>query len=149
MWSRHSVMVVVLPLQDLGASACRCTIKRRRKASMSRRIKRLALIAAVLTFGVLSLQAAVLDPLLQAKLGSTTGELIPAIVTYNNQPTAADLASLRLTGVRYGVALKQLPMVGVWATADQIRQLAASPSVRSVFLNRPLQYFNHEGSALI
>lgn len=116
---------------------------------MSRRIKRLALVAIVLTFGVLSLQAAVLDPLLQAKLGSVTGELIPAVVTYNTQPTAGDLASLRLTGIRFGVALKQLPMVGVWATADQIRQLAASPSVRSIFLNRPLQYFNHEGSALI
>src|SRR5262249_1134845 len=42
-----------------------------------------------------------------------------------------------------------LPMVGVWATASQIRQIANGSSVRSLYLNQQLHYFNREGSALI
>ena len=40
-------------------------------------------------------------------------------------------------------------MVGVWATGDQVRQIAANSRVRSVYFNKQLRYFNHEGSALI
>jgi serine protease AprX len=116
---------------------------------MLRRINQLALAALVLSFSILSLNAAVIDPLLQAKLGSVSGDLLPAVVTYNAQPGPSDLTALRLLGVRYGVALNQLPMVGIWATADQIRKIAAQPAVRSVYFNKQLTYFNHEGSALI
>jgi serine protease AprX len=116
---------------------------------MLRKINRFALVVILLTCSALSTRAAVVDPILQAKLGSAGSELLSVIVTYNAQPTAGDLAGLRALGIRYGVALSQLPMVGVWATSDQIRQIAAAPAVRSVFFNNPLQYFNREGSALI
>jgi serine protease AprX len=116
---------------------------------MFRKINRFALVALVLSLSVLSLEAAVVDPILQAKLGSVSGDLLPAVVTYNTQPTATDLAALRLLGVRYGVALRQLPMVGVWATASQIRQIASGSRVRSIYFNKQLSYFNHEGTALI
>ena len=116
---------------------------------MFSKINRLALVALILSFSVLSLNAAVVDPLLKVKLGTVSGELLPAVVTYNAQPNAADLTALRLLGVRYGVALKQLPMVGVWATGSQLQQIAASSRVRSVYFNKQLRYFNHEGSALI
>jgi len=116
---------------------------------MFRKINRLALVALILSFSVLSLNAAVVDSLLQAKLATVSGELLPAVVTYNSQPNAADLTSLRLLGVRYGVALRQLPMVGVWATGAQIQQIATSSRVRSVYFNKQLRFFNHEGSALI
>jgi len=116
---------------------------------MFSKINRFALVALILSFSVLSLNAAVLDPLLQSKIGSASGQLLPAVVTYNSQPNATDLTALRLLGVRYGVALKQLPMVGVWATGDQVRQIAANSRVRSVYFNKQLRYFNHEGSALI
>jgi serine protease AprX len=116
---------------------------------MFSKINRFALVALVLSLSVLSLEAAVVDPILQAKLGSVSGDLLPAVVTYNTQPTATDLAALRLLGVRYGVALRQLPMVGVWATANQIRQIAAGSRVRSIYFNKQLSYFNHEGTALI
>ncbi|MEA2236872.1 MAG: serine protease AprX [Thermoanaerobaculia bacterium] len=116
---------------------------------MFSKINRFALVALVLALTVVSANAAVIDPLLQTKLGSVSGQLLPAVVTYNSQPTAADLTSLRLLGVRYGVALRQLPMVGVWATSDQIRQIAAGSRVRSVYFNKQLRYFNHEGAALI
>jgi serine protease AprX len=119
---------------------------------MFSKINRFALVALILALTVVSsnvLNAAVIDPLLQAKLGSVSGQLLPAVVTYNSQPNAADLTALRLLGVRYGVALRQLPMVGVWATADQIRQIAGGSRVRSVYFNKQLRYFNHEGAALI
>jgi serine protease AprX len=116
---------------------------------MFSKINRFALVALVLSLTVLSLNAAVVDPILQAKLGSVTSDLLPAVVTYNTQPTATDLAALRLLGVRYGVALRQLPMVGVWATATQIRQIAAGSRVRSIYFNKQLSYFNREGTALI
>lgn len=116
---------------------------------MFSKINRFALVALVLSFSVFSLEAAVVDPLLQAKLGAVSTELLPAVVTYNSQPTAADLAALRLLGVRYGVALRQLPMVGIWATSNQIRQIATGSRVRSIYLNKQLSYFNREGSALI
>ncbi|MEA2337593.1 MAG: serine protease AprX [Thermoanaerobaculia bacterium] len=116
---------------------------------MFSKINRFALVALILSLSVLSLNAAVVDPLLQAKLGMVSGELLPAVVTYNSQPNAADLTTLRLLGVRYGVAMKQLPMVGVWATGSQIQQIAANSRVRSVYFNKQLRYFNHEGSALI
>ncbi|HEX3067633.1 MAG TPA: S8 family serine peptidase [Thermoanaerobaculia bacterium] len=116
---------------------------------MFSKINRFALVALVLSLSALSLEAAVVDPLLQSKLGSVSGELLPAVVTYNTQPTATDLAALRLLGVRYGVALRQLPMVGVWATANQIRQIATGSRVRSIYFNKQLSYFNREGTALI
>jgi len=116
---------------------------------MFSKINKFALVALILSLSVVSLDAAVIDPLLQTKLGTVSGDLIPAVVTYNSQPNAADLTSLRLLGIRYGVTLRQLPMVGVWATGAQIQQLAASTRVRSIYFNKQLRYFNHEGSALI
>src|SRR5258707_1905653 len=96
-------------------------------ASMFSKINRFVLIALIFSCSVLSLNAAVIDSLIQARLGTASGELISAVVTYNAQPAAADLASLRLLGVRYGVALKQLPMVGIWATSGQIQPISTSP----------------------
>lgn len=116
---------------------------------MFSKINKFALVALILSLSVLSLNAATIDPLLQTKLATVSTELIPAVVTYNSQPNAADLTSLRLLGIRYGVTLRQLPMVGVWATGAQIQQIAASTRVRSVYFNKQLRYFNHEGSALI
>jgi serine protease AprX len=116
---------------------------------MFSKINKFGLVALILSLNVFSLDAATIDPLLQTKLGTISSDLIPAVVTYNSQPNAADLTSLRLLGIRYGVTLKQLPMVGVWATGSQIQQIAASTRVRSVYFNKQLRYFNHEGSALI
>ncbi|MGH9419592.1 MAG: S8 family serine peptidase, partial [Thermoanaerobaculia bacterium] len=116
---------------------------------MLRKINRLALVVALVLTVIPAANAAIVDPLLQAKLGTVSGELLPAVITYNAQPGPSELTALRLLGVRYGVTLKQLPMVGVWATSNQIQQIASRPGVRSVYLNKQLRYFNHEGSALI
>jgi serine protease AprX len=119
---------------------------------MLRRISSLALVAVALSLSLAqtSQAAALRDPALSAKLAAaSTAELVSVIVTYDSKPIATDLAALRGLGIRYGVALKELPMVGVWATSAQINSLANAANVHSIYLNKPLAYFNYEGSALI
>ena len=50
---------------------------------MFSKINRFALVALILSLSVLSTNAATIDPLLQTKLGTISGDLIPAVVTYN------------------------------------------------------------------
>jgi serine protease AprX len=118
---------------------------------MFRTSNRLGIVFIVLALSLAgAAQAATIDPALSAKLASAApSELLSAIVTYNAPPLATDLALLRGAGIRYGVSLKALPMAGVWATAAQLNRVAAAPNVRSIYLNKSLRYFNHEGSALI
>ncbi|MFC7667476.1 S8 family peptidase [Hymenobacter humi] len=51
-------------------------------------------------------------------------------------------------GITKGLTLRQLPIAGVLATNAQIAQLAADPTVLSVYLNRPLQLDNDAATAL-
>ena len=44
---------------------------------MFSKINRFALIALILSFSVLSLDAAVVDPILQSKIGTVTSQLLP------------------------------------------------------------------------
>jgi serine protease AprX len=119
---------------------------------MLRRISSLAIVALALSLSLpqIAEAAALRDPALDAKLATAgSADLLSVIVTYDSQPTAADLATLRGLGISYGVALKALPMVGIWATSAQINSLAGAANVHSLYLNKPLQYFNREGSALV
>src|SRR2546421_8446759 len=87
------------------------------------------LVAALLAVALPSLSAN-LDPKLDTALGAAKpSDLLSVIVTYNAQPTPLEVASLRTLGIKYGVVLQQLPMVGVWATPAQIGQIAARPAV--------------------
>src|SRR4051794_22534193 len=114
---------------------------------MSRTIRSLTLTVIIICVTGSSLfGAAVIDPRLT---GSGSTAAISAIVTYQQTPTVADVAALRALGIQYGVAMKALPMVGVWATPAQIAQIANLTNVRSVYANRELRYFNHVGSALV
>jgi serine protease AprX len=117
---------------------------------MFRNFKRLGLAVAMVVLAVSAVDAAIIDPALRASLNTAApADLLSVVVTYNAQPAASDLLSLRTLGVRYGITMKQLPMVGLWATSAQINRIAASPNVRSVYLNKSLRYFNHEGAALV
>ncbi|PYT37978.1 MAG: hypothetical protein DMF52_00920, partial [Acidobacteria bacterium] len=71
------------------------------------------------------------------------------IVTYRAAPTALDLANLMALGIPGGTIFRQLPMVVINATRDQIVRIAALPAVRSVFANRTLSFFDAESRALI
>jgi serine protease AprX len=72
---------------------------------------------------------------------------INVIVTYRTYPTALDLAALNALGILGGTRFRQLPMVVVDATPDQIRAIAVLTRVRSVWADRTLSFFD-QGSRI-
>src|SRR5215471_12454804 len=67
---------------------------------------------------------------------------INVIITYRSAPTPADLAAQNAMGIPGGTIFRRLPMVVVNATPDQIRAIAALPSVRSVWADKTLSFFD-------
>ncbi|MFC4559072.1 S8 family serine peptidase [Virgibacillus kekensis] len=72
------------------------------------------------------------------------------IITFHGdeKPTAENLNLLKAIGINQGLTLKSLPMVAAIATSDQIETLKQEDTVRSVFLNRKLEYFNADSTSL-
>jgi serine protease AprX len=97
-------------------------------------------------------RAATIGPSLQSKLAglaadASVGTVIVAFKTTNGlQPAHLDV--LRSVGITSGYTLNRLGMVAVVATAAQVRALAASAAVRSVWANDQLYYFDKETSTL-
>ncbi len=85
--------------------------------------------------------AAVVDPQLTTATRSGAGPW-QVIVTFHGSgaPTSAHTTILNEAGIARGTLLQALPIAGVIATSDQVTELASRPEVRSVWLNRRLQY---------
>jgi serine protease AprX len=119
-------------------------------ASSLRRFRTSALVLCVLmilaTAGLAS--AATLGPSLTAKLNGLAGpESIGTVIVAfktSNGLNASHLATLNAAGISRGYTLQNLGMVASPATAAQVRTLAASPAVRSIWLNDRLQYLNDQ-----
>lgn len=112
----------------------------------------LSLFAGSLWSGTAAAQTAnvqaVVDPLLRSALQSKP--TVEAIVTFRgtDAPTASDVAVLKQLGITTGVTLRSLPMAGVILTKAQAEALAAKPEVRSIYLNKQLEFINYEATAL-
>ncbi|MDP4163637.1 MAG: S8 family serine peptidase [Bacillota bacterium] len=91
--------------------------------------------------------AVVIDAALQKELQTATGPL-QVIVTFNGQsaPSQDNLKVLTDLGIAKGITMKALPIAGVLATKDQINQLAVTPGVRSIYLNKKLNYSNFDAT---
>lgn len=91
--------------------------------------------------------SAVLDSKLVKALESAVQPL-QVIITFDGQgaPSKSDLDLLKGVGLTEGTTMKALPIVGVVATKDQINKLAASPGVKSIYLNRKLEYYNADAT---
>jgi serine protease AprX len=110
--------------------------------------RRLLLLAAATLLCATNAVAQAIDPALRNVLASArTAEVI---VTFkgNTAPALGDLDVLRAVGILGGTTFRSLPMVGTTATLAQVNALAASPRVRSVFLNKRLTYYNYEARHL-
>ena len=72
------------------------------------------------------------------------------IIAFNTTGGLGDgnLNTLRAIGINRGFKLQRLGMVATVATAGQVRALANNPSVRSIWSNDRLQYFDAETSTL-
>jgi serine protease AprX len=97
-------------------------------------------------------RAATVGPSLQSKLAglaanASVGTVIVSFNTTNGlQPSHLDV--LRSVGITKGYTLNRLGMVAAVATAGQVRALASNPSVRSVWANERLYYFDKESGTL-
>lgn len=97
----------------------------------------------------LTSEPASIDPLLEEKM-ATTSVAISVIITFkgDSAPNSEHVEILQGFGVQTGVLMKTLPMAGVLATPDQIRLLASSEDVRSIYYNQELTLFNYDSTAM-
>jgi serine protease AprX len=97
----------------------------------------------------LTLQEAQIDPDLQGLL-ETKVEPIEVIVTFrgDGSPSESQLKLLNDLGITQGITFQSLPIAGVLATPDQIKALASSSEVYSIYDNEEVQYENETGTEL-
>ncbi|TDR19542.1 S8 family peptidase [Marinicella litoralis] len=104
-------------------------------------------VMASLAGYTLNANAAVIGTQLEARL-NTLGALenTMVVVTYNQLDSvdSNQVQSLMNLGITEGVQFQSLPSIGVLANPSQINEIAAMSEVKSVFLNRELEYFNDE-----
>ena len=91
---------------------------------------------------------AVVDP--ELRTAFATSPTAQVIVTFNGSgaPVASELLALQLLGITRGITMQALPIAGVVATAAQVDALAQNPDVRSLYINKPLDYFNFDDTNL-
>src|ERR1041384_796414 len=109
-----------------------------------------ALIICVVSF---SASAAKLSPELSSKLATLPGSAGVGVVIVSFNTTsglnATHLNALRAVGIIRGITLPRLGMVAAAATVSQVRSLANSGAVRSIWLNDQLTYFNNQARVLV
>ncbi|OZM56552.1 peptidase S8 [Lottiidibacillus patelloidae] len=76
--------------------------------------------------------------------------LLNVIVTFNGEsaPTNENVNLLKALGINTGITMQSLPIAGVLATNEQINALAVSEQVRSIYLNREVQFYNADATEL-
>ncbi|QIL77138.1 S8/S53 family peptidase [Hymenobacter sp. HDW8] len=91
---------------------------------------------------------ATVDPELRAAL--KTNPLAQVIVTFKGDgaPQATQLSLLQQLGITKGITFRALPIAGVLATATQVDALASNPQVRSLYINKKLDYYNFDDTNL-
>ena len=97
-------------------------------------------LSLIVVFLAAPASAAVLDPALASAIRNPGTWQV--IVSFHGgaAPASAETSLLQGLGIQQGVLFQALPMAGVLATSEQVAALAARPEVRSIWLNRALQY---------
>ena len=92
-----------------------------------------------------------LDPELAARLKTARPDaLLGVVLTFNSaRVTDSHIKAVEALGVTTGVRMRNFPIMGVNATPAQIQQLLGWSSLRSVYLNTPLQLYLHQTKPLI
>lgn len=110
----------------------------------------IAVLAAMALAIAGSAGAANIGASLQDRLESmVSGDTVEVVVSFHGDgaPTAEQLDTLENLGLS-GLYLRALPIAGVVATPGQVEQLAATDSVRSLWLNEQLEYENDRSTAI-
>lgn len=90
-----------------------------------------------------------MDKHLLEEMNRNTG-LMNVIVTFNGEsaPTKDNITLLESLGIDTGITMQSLPIAGVLATTDQITALSKNEDVRSLYLNREVEFYNAKGTEL-
>jgi serine protease AprX len=111
-----------------------------------------SIIALLGLLAAANVSAATLGPSLRAKLNGLVADakVGTVIISFNttNGIQPAHLNTLRALGINKGITLNRLGMVAAVATAGQVRALSSNPSVRSIWFNDQLHYFDKEARTL-
>ena len=108
-------------------------------------------VALVVVFAPGAQAAPKVDSQLQAKLLSAKAtDLFGVILTFKgDRVTEAQAAQVLGLGVRGGYRMNRLPVVAVNATAAQIQRMAGWDSLRSIYLNAPVELYDHQSNPLV
>lgn len=95
--------------------------------------------------------APTVDPQLRAKLQTAQPtDLFGVILTFNGERIDdAQVAKVLALGIQSGYRMNRLPIMAVNATPAQITQLAGWSSLRSIYLNIPVELYLNQSKPLI
>lgn len=116
---------------------------------MKRLIHGLAVLVTVLAFQMVSLALPRVDALLNQKINALPLGLTPVIITFNSQPSSADLLMLRTLGITGGYKTSQLPMILTLVNKTQFNALKQKSNIRSLYANRVFKPLNNESRKFI
>lgn len=117
--------------------------------------QRLILIAGLVMFSfanaVTAHAAPKVDPNLAARLQTAKpADLFGVILTFNgDRVDDTQLAQLRSLGITGGYRMNKLPIIAVNANPSQIAKLADLSSLRSIYLNAPVELYLNQSKPLI
>jgi serine protease AprX len=102
-----------------------------------------AIISVTLPSQVL-VQAAIGEQLARVLLTMSGEETIMAVVTVEQMSAVSvgQIRAMKALGISKGVQFSTVPVMGLLANVTQIEAIVARDDVRSVWLNRKLDYFN-------
>jgi serine protease AprX len=103
----------------------------------------LAGVRASVSFG-----QAVVDPELKTAFAKSPTAQVIVTFTGDGAPQASQLLALQQLGITRGITMRALPIAGVVATAAQVDALANNPQVRSLYINKKLDYYNYDDTNL-
>ncbi|GGD01802.1 hypothetical protein GCM10007216_35680 [Thalassobacillus devorans] len=90
-----------------------------------------------------------IDPELTKVLQNEEGPY-QVIVTFHGDEgiTNHQLSLIESIGIDTGIAMQSLPIMGVIATKSQIKYLEENSEIRSIYLNKKLEYFNADATEI-
>ncbi len=114
--------------------------------SVSRTI--LSIIIFLFSVTIISAQPKIDENVLNTIFSGETQ--LQVIITFNGKtaPSALQLASLKQLGIVNAFSFKSLPMVGAVVTPAQINALSKNTQIKSIYLNKKLDYYNFDATAL-
>lgn len=99
----------------------------------------------------IALAAPKIDPALSARLSTLPGTAqLGVILTFKGDAVGErEVSALNALGIRTGVRMVNFPVIGVNATGAQIRQLMGWETLRSIYLNAPLNLYLNQTKPII